>query len=75
MVARKELSNLEEDRLAIGFHIVVIAFYLASQELFGIVPYIFHFQDIREFPRYTLKSVTHCLESLQVPPITITKGF
>jgi len=46
---------------------VAIALYSASQELFDIVPCFFDFQDIREFPRYTLKPVTDCLESLQVP--------
>jgi len=46
---------------------VAIALYSASQELFDIVPYFFDFQDIREFPIYTLKLVTDCLESLQVP--------
>jgi len=45
---------------------VAIALYSTSQELFYIVPYFFDFQDIREFPRYTLKPVTDCLESLQV---------
>jgi len=46
---------------------VAIALYLALQELFDIVPCFFDFQDIREFSRYTLKPVTDCLESLQVP--------
>ena len=69
MIAQKELWNLEEDKLAIGFwHVTVaIAMYSASQELFDIVPRFFDFQDMREFPRYTLKPVTDCLESLQVP--------
>jgi len=54
---------------------VVIALYSASQELFDIVPCFFDFQDIREFPRYTLKSVTDCLESLQVPQSLSEKVF
>jgi len=46
---------------------VAIALYSTTQELFDIVPCFFDFQDIREFLRYTLKSVTDCLESLQMP--------
>jgi len=45
---------------------VTIALYSASQELLDIVSCFFDFQDMREFPRYTLKPVTDCLESLQV---------
>ena len=54
---------------------MVIALYSASRELFDIVPYLFDFQDMREFPRYTLKPFTDCLESLQVPQSLLEKAF
>jgi len=34
--------------------------YSTSQELFDIVPCSFDFQDIRKFPRYTLKVLIPC---------------
>jgi len=54
---------------------MAIALYLASQELFDIVPCFFDFQDMREFSRYTLKPVADCLESLQVPQSLSQKDF
>jgi len=54
---------------------VVIALYSASQELFDIMPCLFDFQDMREFPRYTLKPVIDFLESLQVPQSLSQKAF
>jgi len=40
--------------------------YSTSHELFDIVSYFFDLKDIREFSRYTLKSVTDYLKSLQM---------
>jgi len=54
---------------------VAIALYSASQKLFDIVPCFFDFQDIRKFPRYTLKSITDYLESLHVPQSQSQKAF
>jgi len=54
---------------------VAIALYLASQELFDIVPCFFDLQAITEFLRYTLKLVTDCLESLQVHQSLSQKTF
>jgi len=54
---------------------VVIALYSTSQELYDIVLCFFDFQDMREFPRYTLKPVTDCFESLQVPQSLSQKAF
>jgi len=54
---------------------MVISLYSTSQELFDIVPFFFDFQDMREFPRYTLKPVTDCLETLQVPQSLSQKAF
>jgi len=49
--------------------------YSVSQELFDIVTCFFDFQDMREFPRYTLKPVIDCLESLQVSQSLSQKIF
>jgi len=54
---------------------VVIVLYSASQKLFDIVPCFFDFHDIMEFPRYTLKPVTDCLESLHVLHSLSQKAF
>jgi len=54
---------------------MVIALYSTSHELFDIVPYLFDFQNIRKFPRYILKSVTDCLESLHVSQSLSQKAF
>jgi len=54
---------------------VVIVLYLASQQLFDVVPCFFDFRYIRGFPRYTLKPVTNCLESLYVPQSLSQKAF
>ena len=54
---------------------MVIALYSASHKLFDIVPIFFDFQDIREFSRYVLKSITNCLESLHVPQSLSQKDF
>jgi len=54
---------------------VIIALYSVSQELFDIIPCFFDFQDIRKFPRYTLKPVIDCLESLHVPQSLSQKAF
>jgi len=52
-----------------------MALYLASQEIFDIVHCFFDFRDIREFSKYTLKPITDCLRSLQVPQSLSQKAF
>jgi len=54
---------------------VAIALYSASHELFDVVPWFFDFHDIRESPRYTLKPIIDCLESLHVPQSLSQKTF